>query len=355
MAERKTRYFILAAAVVLVGGLCTGLIAYYRGDLSSSVLAQAGGQDDLRYVPDAASVVGYADVRAVMSSEFRQRMKKLERDSPGKNRFRDETGIDIERDVDSVVGCLLSGEGGSSISGGFAVLRGRFDVQRIEAAATEHGATIVMHNGRQLYLMSDDGPRHGDRLAFGFMEDGALLVGQEPAVKLAIDRADSGASGPSSEDVMRLIDEASAQATVWAVGSPEGLAAGKLPGPVAAQVPQIKWFSATSRLNGGMAATLRAETIDEAAAKNLRDAVTGMAALARMSLGNRQEWQQVLQSLQIGGEGTTVSMSLTLPLAAVDYIANEVSGHKPHMPPMPPAGAPPPPAPPPPPPAPPRL
>lgn len=341
MADRKTRYFILAAGAVLLVGLCTGLIAYYRGDLSSSLLAQAGGQEDLRYVPDAASVVAYANVRAVMNSEFRKRIKKLEHNRAGKNRFRDETGIDIERDVDTVVGCLLSDESGTGVSGGFAVLRGRFDVPRIEAAATEHGARIEVYNGRQLYVMSDDGPRDEDLMAFAFMEDGALLVGQEPAVKLAIDRADSGASGPSNEEVMRLIDEASAQATVWAVGRPDGLSPGKLPGLVAAQVPQIKWFSATSRVNGGVAATFRAETVDEAAAKNLRDAVTGMAALARMSVGNRQEWQQVLQSLQIGGEGTTVNMSLTLPLAVIDHIANEIGGHGHHMPPPPPPPAPP--------------
>ncbi|MPY87128.1 MAG: hypothetical protein GEU99_04320 [Luteitalea sp.] len=353
MADRKTRYFILAAAAVLVGGLCTGLVAYYRGDLSSSLLARESSLDDLRYVPDTATVVAYADVRAVMDSEFRQRVKKLEHKRHGKNGFRDETGIDIEQDVDSVVGCLLPDEAhGKS---GFAVLRGRFDAQRVEAAATAHGATAEVYSGRQLYIAKNERhDEHGSPLAFGFMEDGGLLVGQEHAVKLAIDRADSGATGPSSADLLRLIDEARNEATVWAVGHPEALTSHELPGPVAAQVPQIKWFSATSRLNGGMAATFRAETIDEVAGQNLRDAITGIAALARMSVGNRQEWQPVVQSLRVDGEGTMVNMSVTLPLNVVDKIANEFGGRQHDMAPPAPPPPPRPPAPPAPP-SPPRL
>ena len=95
----RTRSFLIGSALVMTVGLCTGLVAYYnggvgRGDLPSTELA---------YMPADLGVVGYADVRAMMNSEFRQRIKQVLPTGEELERMKTEIGIDIERDIDTVV------------------------------------------------------------------------------------------------------------------------------------------------------------------------------------------------------------------------------------------------------------
>ena len=65
----------------------------------------------------------------------------------------------------------------------------------------------------------------------------------------------------------------------------------------------------SSHIDGGLRGTLRAEARDEAAANNLRDVVRGFMALAKMQTASKPELQAMLQSLELGGTGKTVSLS----------------------------------------------
>src|SRR4051812_10460588 len=98
----RTRYFITASTLIMVAALCTGLVAYYSGGLPL-MASRAAANDDLAYVPADATVVAYANVRDIMSSEFRQKLRTVMPTGEGRNEFLEETGIDLERDVTSVV------------------------------------------------------------------------------------------------------------------------------------------------------------------------------------------------------------------------------------------------------------
>src|SRR3954469_24968253 len=99
---KKTRYFMAGSAAVLAAGLGTGLVAYYTGGfqpVSASAVA-----NELHYVPADAMLVAYADVRAIMDSDLRARLKDaLPTHEKGQQEFQEQTGIDIERDIDYVV------------------------------------------------------------------------------------------------------------------------------------------------------------------------------------------------------------------------------------------------------------
>src|SRR5207249_4302638 len=69
----RTRYFVIASLLVLGVGMGAGLVAYYAG-FPMSAFARSGGPDELKYVPSDATVLAYADVRAVMSSELRRKL-----------------------------------------------------------------------------------------------------------------------------------------------------------------------------------------------------------------------------------------------------------------------------------------
>jgi len=320
---RRTRTFVLGSSAVLVAGLGAGLVAYFGG-LPTGAFAQAG-PEELAYVPADAAVVAYADVHDVMASELRQKLRAVvPPEDRGREEFRQRTGIDIETDLDRVVACMLAREGPESA---FVALRGRFDVARLEALAREHHGVVEEYRGTRLIRGSEDGAgkegegrRHGTP-AVAFAEPGLVLVGELAAVKAAIDTRAAGQNVTANDDLMKLIRELDQSATAWAVGRVDVLARhGRLPRDVSSQLPAVKWFSAAGRIDGGVSGVVRAEARDEEAARNLRDVANGFLALVRMQAASKPELQTLMQSVALGGTGTTVELSFALPSEVIDAL-----------------------------------
>jgi hypothetical protein len=136
---RKTRYFMTGSAAVLVVGLGTGLIAYYGGGFPS-LSASRSGPSELSYVPADSTLVAFANVREVMDSQIRQKMKLALPQENGQKDFEAHTGIDIERDIDYVVAAMTSPN--PQDGNGLVVARGRFNVTTLEALARDHGGVV---------------------------------------------------------------------------------------------------------------------------------------------------------------------------------------------------------------------
>src|SRR5204863_3204459 len=113
----------------------------------------------------------------------------------------------------------------------------------------------------------------------------------------------------------------------WAAGRFDALTSqANLPSGVAQQLPSLTYFSAFATIDSGIRATIRAESRDEQSANSLRDLVRGFLALARLQASSRPEVGQFLQSLQLGGTGTTTSLSFDLPGSALDALLALHSG-----------------------------
>jgi hypothetical protein len=103
----KTRYFVIASLLTLSAGLGAGLVAYYSG-FSTSAFARQGGPDELQFVPSDAALVAYANVHEIMTSDLRQKIRtNFPRQSDGQHEFQDQTGINIETDIDHVVAAIV--------------------------------------------------------------------------------------------------------------------------------------------------------------------------------------------------------------------------------------------------------
>jgi len=313
---KKTRYFLTGAAAVMVIGLCTGLVAYYGGGLSS-LSAAPTGPAELSYMPADAAVVAYANVRDVMTSHFRERFREaVPEQNEGRDEFLRETGIDVERDIDHVVACMIPTDGQE---GGLVVARGRFNPTQLETLAREHGAVVEDYRGKRLLVGQE---RHGNRQpTLAFMETGVVAIGDDASIRKSIDAQMSGQSVMANDELMGLVADVDAGANAWAVGRVDALAReAKLPDEVSRQIPALKWFAATGRINGGFTGTLRAEARDEAAAENLRDVVRGLFALAKMQAGSDPRVAALVQTLQLSGTGTTVQLSFTVPTEVIDLL-----------------------------------
>jgi hypothetical protein len=331
---KRTRYFLIGSAAVLVLGLCIGLVAYYGGVLPS-LAAERTGPEELSYIPADATVVAFADVRDVMNSQFRQRVHELiPQKDRGAEEFQKATGIDIERDIDHVVACVIAKEGSD---GGLVVARGTFNTGQLEALAREHGGEVTDYKGKRLVRLhrsgqvsTDTNPNLEERGgALAFLKPGVAAIGDEASIKRAIDAALSGQSVTGNDEMMKLVSQIETGANAWAVGRVDALASrAKLPAEVSQKIPPVKWFAATGRVDGGLSGMVRVEATNEESAKNLRDVITGFFALARMQAGSDPNLQGMLQALQLSGSGTEVVVSFSIPVEVIDALAKMARGAK---------------------------
>src|SRR4029434_10781359 len=136
----KTRYFVIASLLVLGVGLGTGLVAYYVG-FPAGAAQRAGGPEELQYIPHDATVIAFANVQDVMNSELRQKLLQALPMHDGQKEFENQTGINIETDIDRIVASLNPDPSNNNVPGqGLVLARGRFDEVKIEALMREHGA-----------------------------------------------------------------------------------------------------------------------------------------------------------------------------------------------------------------------
>ncbi len=316
---KRTRVFMAGSAAVMAAGLCTGLIAYYGGGLAA--LNASTGPTELAYVPADATVVAYADVRSIMDSELRQKIKAAVPDIPdGQEEFKARTGIDIERDLDYIVAAMTSLPGDNQMPNGLVVARGQFNPGTLQQLAIDHGGTREEYRGKTLITSPADAS--GNQVTLAFLEFGLVAVGKASVVKHAIDSQMSAQSITGNDEMMNLVRDIAAQNNAWAVGRFDVLTSqANLPSEISSRIPPVKWFAAAGHINGGVSGTLRAEARDEQSAQQLRDVVRGFLALAQMQGQNDPKLSALAQSLQLSGDGTTVALSFTVPAEFMELIA----------------------------------
>jgi len=323
------------SAGIVVVGLGSGLVAFYGGGFPSLSASQAG-PSELSYVPADSAVVAYANVRQVMDSEFRQRLKTVMPDENGQREFQAQTGIDIEHDIDYVVAAMTSipndAHAAAGGAGGLVVARGRFNTTQLETLVREHGGVVEEYRGKRLVKASDvdhtavdAGPgsttisKPKQTVVLAFLEPGLVAIGSEAAIKGSIDAQLTAHSITSNNEMMELVKDIDNGNNAWAVGRFDAIASqAHLPSEIASKIPAVKTFAVMTHVDGGVSGTLRAETRDDESAQNLRQVVQGLLALARMQ--NDPKALAVVNSLQLSGTGRTVALSFAVPSEVLDML-----------------------------------
>jgi hypothetical protein len=324
----RTRYFVIASLLVIGVGLGTGMVAYYVG-FPAGAFAGRGGPAELDYVPRDATVLAYADVRDVMTSELRQKLRSaVPIPENGQHELEAQTGINIETDIDRVVACLYPQRESTIPGAGMVLMRGRFDAGRIEGLMRDHGGQVEEYKTKRMIVASESHGIPGGSFAVAFVEPGLVAVGSDRVVRMAVDLHQAGnnpnagvESITGNEELMNLVRSLET-GNAWAVGNFDALRSRtRLPENVQNQIPAITWFAVSTHINGGIRGVLRADTRDEEAANNLRDVVRGFLALGKLQAGGRPEIQALMQSLELGGTGKTVALSFDVPLQVFDLIS----------------------------------
>jgi hypothetical protein len=303
---KKTRYFLAGSAAIIVAGLTTGLIAFKLG--GPALFASRTGPAELSYVPADAGVVAFANVREVMDSELRQQLKQalpVADHANGQKEFQEETGIDIEHDIDHVVAAMTSV--GPNDAQGLVVARGK----RLVTVTEHHDGSSDSSNVRGVHSIT-----------LAFLESGLVGIGSEDAIKTAIDAQLSAHSITSNDEMMELVSQIDSGNNAWAVGRFDAIANhAKLPQDIQSRIPAVKTFAVMAHIDGGLSGTVRAEARDDQSAENLRQVINGLLALGRMQGQNDPKVAAMMQSLQTSGTGKTVAVSFAVPAELLQMMA----------------------------------
>jgi hypothetical protein len=318
---KRTRLFMGGAVGVLIVGLGTGFLASYYG---LPALAQFGGNGptEFEYLPQDARLVAFANVRDVMDSELRRKILELRPDrrpdSPDSDdNFLEQAGINVETDVDRVV-ASLGGQTEGQNDRPLVLARGRFDDDLIETLLRQRGGQMQEYKGKRLLTHSEN----EYEMALTFVEPDLVAFGTAAEVRRAIDtKAGSVANITTNQEVMALVRDMDS-GNAWAVGRFDAISnRARLPRELTSQLPAINWFAATGHVNGGVRGLIRAETRDEMAAQDLREVVRGFLALARLQGSQNPGVRTMMNSIELGGTGRTVSLGFALPPEVIDALA----------------------------------
>jgi hypothetical protein len=333
---KRTRYFLAGSAATMVAGLTVGLVAFKLG--GPALFASRSGPAELSYVPADASVVAFANVREVMDSELRQQLKQAlpaTAHEEGQKEFQEQTGIDIERDIDHVVAAFTAA--GTGEPNGLVVARGRFNTTQLETLAREHGGVVEDYKGKRLVTVSEhknaDGTTTSDHrgphaVTLAFLEPDLVAIGSDQAIKTSIDAQLSAHSITSNDEMMELVSQIDSGNNAWAVGRFDAIAShAKLPQEIQSRIPAIQTFAVMAHVDGGLSGTLRAEARDDQSAENLRQVINGLLALGRMQGQNDPKVAAMMQSLQTSGSGKTVALSFAVPAEIFQMIHNMHNGN----------------------------
>jgi hypothetical protein len=314
----NTRNFLVGSAIVVVAGLCTGLVAYYGGALPGRA-----ARAEFAYIPADVSAVAFADVRDIMDSEFRQRIREVMPTGEEKNRLLDETGIDIETDIDTV----LAGFTGGDATGALVVMRGRFDQSRIEALAVRHGARQEQYGGRSMLVGLSSAEAETGQMSDGpvpslaFLDADLLAIGDVTALRKAIDVAAGGQDVASNADMMRSISSVQGTGNAWLVGRAAQMTGHtQIPDQLRSQVEGIEWLSISANIDRDVRGLIRAEARDEESGQQLRTVLAGALAAAKMFGEQDVRLATALESVQTTGTGRNIELSFEISSALLDLM-----------------------------------
>ena len=297
----RTRYFVIASLLVLTVGLGTGLLAYYVG-FPTSAFSQQGGPDELQFVPADASLVAYADVQRHhdLGPPPESSAPLLPTKEDGQQEFQNQTGINIETDIDRVVASVAPSRRGRRQPARVGDGPGARPVRRGEdRGADARARRRRSRNTRASGWSSAAATTASRRCRWPSSSRGWSRSAAPLLVHQAVDLTTAAPASSPTTQMMNLVRDLDS-GNAWAAGRFDVLAAqAPIPAGVRDRLPPVTWFSATARVDGGLSAVVRAETSDEESANSLRDVVRGGMALAKLQAGSPARIPGLIQSFSL--------------------------------------------------------
>jgi hypothetical protein len=346
----RSRLVVLASMTVVVLGVAFALAALVFGPARAAVGPLPA--EGLALPADTRFVLGL-DVKRFTASPFYERFARERALQPDTLReLQEKVGLDPKRDIDQIVFA------GGEAKGGLALVFGRFDRGRIEAALEAENGKAVLgeHGGTTLYRLDrvtlksageaaedeaddddaaeateTDSPatpaKRGDN-SLAFFDDDTLLLGQTEAVKATLDnRAAGSGSLKTNASLLALLERVEPGVTFWMVGDRTLLARmpGSVPAPGVAgiELPALESLIVTGDLDPVVSLRVTGGARDAAAAQKLADVVRGFLALASLQAAQKPELQQLASAVSVTTEESNVRLEARLPYELIEALRSK--------------------------------
>lgn len=282
--------------------------------------------NDLRESPIAAKLFASADRMATDGDAAR---------------FLEEAQLNPKRDVDVVV-VAASPSAGRTNSPALALFQGRFDTERLAAAAVARGAYRKTSSAGDYYLLPEKHAGDSDRAAaVAFVSPTLVIAGHESAVVQALaDRQAGGTSFVSGTGLGRELKRVDRAASFWALvdvnrypAASRGRAHMERQGesgdePARAMMGAMKSVSlvAVQASARGDALELTAAGVarDAESRQLLEDSLRGLMAMWRLAIEDKSpELVSVIRQFSISSEGDSVSIHGTLSGSALRMLSQK--------------------------------
>jgi hypothetical protein len=262
---------------------------------------------DLRRVPNPPSAVAFVNVRQllgtpagkVLTEQFMEPLALL-----------NAAGIDLARDVDTLLVCGEDFQGEKAL----LIVRGRFDVKAIDAAARAPGGDP----GKKLKLRSEQDLLYcevevGDRTVYALLLDTEALAVSPSRSYLIRAMRNKGRDLPrAQQELFRRLDLSQSVAVALLVTDKmkgELVNAGEL----ARLAPKLKAITGGLNIADGIALALRVQTTDAKATTDLGKAINDakglLAVVGQMNEKVKPFIDELLQTLKINADKTDVIVS----------------------------------------------
>jgi hypothetical protein len=309
---------------------------------------RTSSDDALTLVPSEAASIAVVRFNELRASPLASRLFN-DADHLGGNgeaaRFMQEANLKPREDVDTaVVVGLVPGSGETPV---LALFEGRFDPDRLSAAATARGATRVSTSFGDYFLVPEKESSNHGRGAVAFVSPRLVIGGTDSAVATALAARAAGGttflSGAGLGSQLSRVDRAS---SVWALvdvtrypqvkngfsrhgnsGTHEGSEAGAA---LFGAMKSVTVFSFQATMHADDVALVATGVSPDAETRQLlEDSLKGVVAMWRLAVQEKSpDMVAVLRRFRIESNNDAVTVSGTLPASVIRSLSEKRSASK---------------------------
>jgi len=314
------------------------------GVAAAATAASAG--DPLALVPAGAASVGVIHLDQLRASPLSARLfgdaDKLTADGDAA-RFMADADLSPKKDIDTVVvaGLPSSGAGNTPV---IAIFQGRFDPDRLAAAAEARGAIRRTSPGGDYELLPEKGGKAP--AAAAFVSRDLTIVGTESVVVDVLAARRSGLVGlTSGSGLGKYLGRVDRSAAAWALvdvrrypklqrqssASTESEGRSEPAAALASAMKQVSHFAVEATPHGdGLDLAATGLSADAETRQLLEDSLRGLLAMWRLAVEEKQpELVSALRKFHVGSDSEGVTIRGTLPGSVIRSIAEKRSHQKP--------------------------
>ena len=265
-----------------------------------------------RYIPDAATLVGGADIHRLTASQFYKRHES-QLDVPMLNAASERLGIDLRRDVVQV---LVAWQDNDPLS----IVTGNFSASQLGPKLVSNGGSKFEYHAQTLFGDSNE--------AVYFPKQNVAVAGSPAALHRFID----GQHGRIPEPLRGRLDALPKSDQVWLVSS-EGLPLNRIPlrSDTESALSNIAGYITAASIGAGLdqGAHFQADLlcISNEGAKRVHDALRGLIGMARlMTRDNEMDLLKLYDAIRVDQNGQNVRVHADLSSAEADKLLSMVPG-----------------------------